>query len=83
MKSTTKTCFQDINLTKKSSEKYHLWHRAVVKSINMDKRICIVKLEHGMKTGEKRKSGSEEVHVKFEEIFPLNGMSRFCSFIPY
>lgn len=26
-----------------------------------------------MQTGEKRKSGSEEIFVKFEEIFPLNG----------
>ncbi|XP_026323554.1 zinc finger CCCH-type with G patch domain-containing protein [Hyposmocoma kahamanoa] len=63
---------QDISLTKKSSEKYHLWHRAVVRSVDFDKQTCIVKLEHGIKTGEKRKSISDEHFVKFEDIFPLN-----------
>ncbi|XP_049887578.1 zinc finger CCCH-type with G patch domain-containing protein isoform X2 [Pectinophora gossypiella] len=65
---------EDIRLTRKSTEKYHLWHRAVVKSLDIDERVCTVKLEHGVKVGEKRKtgSGSDELYVKFEEIFPLN-----------
>ncbi|KAJ2946470.1 hypothetical protein O0L34_g12515 [Tuta absoluta] len=65
---------EEISLKKKSSEKYFLWHRAVVKHVDTEKRTCIVKLEHGMRTGEKRKAGtgSDEIHVKFEEIFPLN-----------
>ncbi|KAI5630768.1 g-patch domain-containing protein [Phthorimaea operculella] len=64
---------EEISLKKKSAEKYFLWHRAVVKHVDLEKRTCIVKLEHGIKTGEKRKagSGSDEIHVKFEEIFPL------------
>ncbi|RVE50404.1 hypothetical protein evm_004941 [Chilo suppressalis] len=66
---------EDISLTKKTSEKYHLWHRAVVKSLDLDKKTCLAKLEHGVKTGEKRKSGSEEIFVKLEEIFPLNADS--------
>ncbi|XP_063832503.1 zinc finger CCCH-type with G patch domain-containing protein [Ostrinia nubilalis] len=63
---------EDISLTKKTSEKYRLWHRAIVKNVDIEKRSCIAKLEHGVKSGEKRKSGSEEIYVKFEEIFPLN-----------
>ncbi|KAL0895803.1 hypothetical protein ABMA27_011839 [Loxostege sticticalis] len=63
---------EDISLTKKSSEKFHLWHRAIVKNVDLEKRSCTAKLEHGVQTGEKRKSGSEEIFVKFEEIFPLN-----------
>ncbi|KAM3966472.1 zinc finger CCCH-type with G patch domain-containing protein-like [Aphomia sociella] len=62
---------EDTSLTKKTTEKYHLWHRAIVKSVDIEKRVCLVKLEHGVKTGEKRKSGSEEFHVHFEETFPL------------
>lgn len=61
---------EDTNLTKKSSEKYHLWHRAVVKSVDEENRTCMVKLESGVKTGEKRKCG-DECLVNFEEIFPL------------
>ncbi|XP_063392792.1 zinc finger CCCH-type with G patch domain-containing protein [Cydia fagiglandana] len=61
---------EDTSLTKKSSEKYHLWHRAVVKSVDEEKRTCMVKLESGVKTGEKRKCG-DECLVNFEEMFPL------------
>ncbi|XP_073943082.1 zinc finger CCCH-type with G patch domain-containing protein [Choristoneura fumiferana] len=61
---------EDTSLTKKSSEKYHLWHRAVVKSVDGDKRTCHVKMESGAKTGDKRKT-SDECVVQFEEIFPL------------
>ncbi|XP_047039923.1 zinc finger CCCH-type with G patch domain-containing protein isoform X2 [Helicoverpa zea] len=63
---------EDISLVKKSTEKYHLWHRAVIKSIDLDKRTCSVKLEHGVHTGEKRKQGADEYKVKIEEIVPLN-----------
>ncbi|XP_052753899.1 zinc finger CCCH-type with G patch domain-containing protein [Galleria mellonella] len=63
---------EDTSLTKKSTEKYHLWHRAIVKDVDLEKRVCLVKLEQGLKSGEKRKSGSEEFQVHFEEIFPLN-----------
>ncbi|XP_059049357.1 zinc finger CCCH-type with G patch domain-containing protein isoform X2 [Achroia grisella] len=63
---------EDISLTKKSTEKYHLWHRAIVKGIDLEKRVCLVKLEQGIQTGEKRKSVPEEFHVHLEEIFPLN-----------
>ncbi|KAL4706809.1 hypothetical protein ACJJTC_010043 [Scirpophaga incertulas] len=63
---------EDTSLTKKISEKYHLWHRAVIKNVDIIEKKCIVKLEHGVKTGEKRKTGSDEIIVEFEEIFPLN-----------
>lgn len=63
---------QDISLTKKSTEKYHLWHRAIVKSVNEENQTCQVKLEHGVKSGEKRKSISDEFTISIEDIFPLN-----------
>ncbi|XP_041974615.1 zinc finger CCCH-type with G patch domain-containing protein [Aricia agestis] len=63
---------EDMTIAKKSTEKYHLWHRAVVKDVDLEKRTCIVKMEQNMKVGDKRKSTSEEYHVKFEEMFPLN-----------
>lgn len=69
--------FQDTSLTKKSSEKYHLWHRAVVKSVDGEHRTCHVKLESGAKTGDKRKT-SDECVVQYEEIFPLTGIVIFC-----
>ncbi|PZC87025.1 hypothetical protein B5X24_HaOG201261 [Helicoverpa armigera] len=63
---------EDISLVKKSTEKYHLWHRAVIRSIDLEKRTCSVKLEHGVHTGEKRKQGADEYKVQIEEIVPLN-----------
>ncbi|XP_050665384.1 zinc finger CCCH-type with G patch domain-containing protein isoform X1 [Leptidea sinapis] len=57
---------------KMSTEKYHLWHRAIVKTIDMEKRCCVAKLEQGVKCGEKRKSISDQQFVHFEEIFPLS-----------
>ncbi|XP_046974271.1 zinc finger CCCH-type with G patch domain-containing protein [Vanessa cardui] len=63
---------EDMSTAKKSTEKYHLWHIAIVKGVDIEKKSCVVKLEHGMKTGEKRKTISEEHHVMFEEIFPLS-----------
>ncbi|KAJ0181135.1 hypothetical protein K1T71_003220 [Dendrolimus kikuchii] len=63
---------EDISLTKKSAEKYHLWHRAVIKSIDLEEKTCVVKLEQGIKTGEKRKIGSDEYNVRIEDIYPLN-----------
>lgn len=63
--------FQDVSITKKSTEKYHLWHRGIVKSIDNENQLCTVKLEHGVKTGEKRKMGSDEINVRIEDIFPL------------
>ncbi|KAJ8734092.1 hypothetical protein PYW07_014643 [Mythimna separata] len=63
---------EEIGLATKSTEKYHLWHRAIIKSIDLEKRTCSVKLEHGVHTGEKRKKGTDEYRVKIEEIFPLN-----------
>lgn len=35
--------------------------------------MCSVKLEHGVKSGEKRKANAEEYDVRIEDIFPLNG----------
>lgn len=63
--------FQDISVTKKSTEKYHLWHRAVVKSLDPEKKVCLVKFEHSV-TGQKRKLGSNECSVKIEDIYPLD-----------
>lgn len=63
---------EDISLTKKSTEKYHLWHRAVIKFIDLEDKICIAKLEQGIKTGEKRKIVSDEYKVSIEDIFPLD-----------
>ncbi|XP_037300231.1 zinc finger CCCH-type with G patch domain-containing protein isoform X2 [Manduca sexta] len=63
---------EDINLTKKASEKYHLWHRAVIKSINSENNTCIVKLEQRLTTGEKRKVDSNEYNVRIEDIYPLS-----------
>ncbi|XP_038209316.1 zinc finger CCCH-type with G patch domain-containing protein isoform X2 [Zerene cesonia] len=63
---------EDVSIAKKSTEKYHLWHRAVVTSVDLENRLCVAKLEQGVKTGEKRKSAVEEYHVHFEELFPLN-----------
>lgn len=63
---------EDISLAKKSTEKYHLWHRGIIKNIDSENQICSVKLEHGVQTGEKRKQGSDEYKVKIEDIFPLN-----------
>lgn len=62
---------EDVSLARKSTEKYHLWHRAVVKHLDTVRRACMVKLEHGLKTGEKRKTGSDEFAVNFEELYPL------------
>lgn len=61
--------FQDMSTVKKSTEKYHLWHRAIVKEVDLEKRSCVAKVEHGM-AGEKRKSADH--FVLFEELFPLN-----------
>ncbi|XP_075986111.1 zinc finger CCCH-type with G patch domain-containing protein [Anticarsia gemmatalis] len=63
---------EDISVTKKSTEKYHLWHRAVIRSLNIEKRTCSVKLEHGVHTGQKRKLGSGECTVSIEDLVPLN-----------
>lgn len=63
---------EDISLKKKCSEKYHLWHRSVVRSVNIDKQCCVAKLENGVRSGEKRKCDVDEVCVAFENIFPLN-----------
>ncbi|CAG4925308.1 unnamed protein product [Colias eurytheme] len=63
---------EDMSVAKKSTEKYHLWHRAVVTSVDLENRLCVAKLEQGAKTGEKRKAAVEEYHVHFEELFPLN-----------
>ncbi|XP_023934497.2 zinc finger CCCH-type with G patch domain-containing protein isoform X2 [Bicyclus anynana] len=63
---------EDMSTVKKSTEKYHLWHRAVVKGVDVEKRSCVAKLEQNIKTGDKRKSASDEYHVLFEEIFPLS-----------
>ncbi|XP_047543415.1 zinc finger CCCH-type with G patch domain-containing protein isoform X2 [Vanessa atalanta] len=63
---------EDMSTAKKSTEKYHLWHIAIVKGVDIEKKSCVVKLEHGVKTGEKRKTMSDEHHVMFEEIFPLS-----------
>nr|XP_034824061.1 zinc finger CCCH-type with G patch domain-containing protein [Maniola hyperantus] len=63
---------EDMSTVKKSTEKYHLWHRAVVKGVDLEKRSCVVKMEQNIKTGDKRKSASDEYHVLFEEIFPLS-----------
>lgn len=63
---------QDISFTKKSTEKYHLWHRAVLTSVDLDKRVCSVKLEHGVKSVEKRNVTAEEYNICIEDIFPLN-----------
>ncbi|XP_068628671.1 zinc finger CCCH-type with G patch domain-containing protein isoform X2 [Battus philenor] len=64
---------ENINIAKKSTEKYHLWHIAVVKSVDFDTSTCVAKLEHGIKAGEKRKmSTPDEYHLSFEEIFPLS-----------
>ncbi|XP_045502317.1 zinc finger CCCH-type with G patch domain-containing protein [Colias croceus] len=63
---------EDVSVAKKSTEKYHLWHRAVVTSVDLENRLCVAKLEQGAKTGEKRKAAVEEYHVHFEELFPLN-----------
>ncbi|CAH0722496.1 unnamed protein product, partial [Brenthis ino] len=60
---------EDMTTAKKSTEKYHLWHRAIVKEVDLEKKSCVVKVEHGV-TGEKRKSADH--FVLFEEIFPLN-----------
>ncbi|KAF9419267.1 hypothetical protein HW555_004194 [Spodoptera exigua] len=65
---------EDISLAKKSTEKYHLWHRGIIKNIDLEKRICSVRLEHGVQAGEKRKQGSDEYKVKIEDIFPLNSV---------
>ncbi|CAB3238501.1 unnamed protein product [Arctia plantaginis] len=62
---------EDISVTKKSTEKYHLWHRAVIKSLDPEKKVCLVKLEHGV-TGQKRKLGSGECTVQIEDIYPLD-----------
>ncbi|CAK1548286.1 unnamed protein product [Leptosia nina] len=63
---------EDITTANKSTEKYHLWHRAIVISVDAEKRLCVAKLEQRIATGEKRKSTAEEYHVHFEEVFPLN-----------
>ncbi|XP_045512852.1 zinc finger CCCH-type with G patch domain-containing protein isoform X3 [Pieris brassicae] len=63
---------EDVTTPKKSTEKYLLWHRGVVTSIDLENRLCTVKPEQRVNTGEKRKSSNEEYHVQFEEIFPLN-----------
>ncbi|CAK1599726.1 unnamed protein product [Parnassius mnemosyne] len=63
---------EDISVAKKSTERYHLWHVAVVRSVDLETRTCVAKLEHGVKTGEKRKTTAYELHVSFEDIFPLN-----------
>lgn len=49
-----------------------MWHRAVVTSVNTEKKICSVRLEHGVKAGEKRKATHDEYDVSIEDIFPLN-----------
>lgn len=59
-------------MAKKATEKYHLWHLAVVKSVDFEKKTCVAKMEHGSSIGEKRKILAEEFHLSFEEIFPLN-----------
>ncbi|CAH2068504.1 unnamed protein product, partial [Iphiclides podalirius] len=63
---------ENVNLVKKSIEKYNLWHLAVVKSVDFETKTCIVKLEHGLSSGEKRKIVAEEFYLSFEEIFPLS-----------
>ncbi|XP_014370624.2 zinc finger CCCH-type with G patch domain-containing protein [Papilio machaon] len=63
---------EDISVAKKSTEKYHLWHIAVVKSVDFDTKECVAKLENCVKTGEKRKISADEFHLSFEEIFPLS-----------
>lgn len=60
-----------MSTVKKSTEKYHLWQRAIVTGVDLDKRTCVAKLEHGGKIGEKRKVVSDEFHLKFEDFFPL------------
>ncbi|CAG9110754.1 unnamed protein product, partial [Plutella xylostella] len=45
---------EDISLARKSTEKYLLWHRAVVKSIDEEKRTCLLKMEQALNTGEKK-----------------------------
>ncbi|XP_050358684.1 zinc finger CCCH-type with G patch domain-containing protein [Nymphalis io] len=63
---------EDMSTAKKTTEKYHLWHIAIVKGVDVEKQSCVVKLEHGVKTGEKRKAVSDEHHVMFEDIFPFS-----------
>lgn len=60
---------EDMSTVKKSTERYHLWHRAIVREVDFEKRSCVAKVEHGM-VGEKRKSADH--FLLFEEIFPLN-----------
>lgn len=67
-----------MNTVKKSTEKYHLWHTAIVKGVDLEKRSCVAKLEQNIKTGDKRKSASDQYHVLFEEIFPLSSEFMFC-----
>ncbi|XP_013144280.1 PREDICTED: zinc finger CCCH-type with G patch domain-containing protein [Papilio polytes] len=66
---------EDMSIAKKSIEKYHLWQIGVVKSVDFETKQCVVKLENGMKTGEKRKISADEFHLAFEEIFPLSNDS--------
>lgn len=72
-----------MSTAKKSTEKYHLWHRAIVLGVDLEKRSCVVRLEHGVKTGEKRKSILDEHHVMFEEIFPLSSEFKFFNNLSY
>ncbi|XP_039765578.1 zinc finger CCCH-type with G patch domain-containing protein isoform X2 [Pararge aegeria] len=63
---------EDMSVVKKSTEKYHLWHRGVVKGVDVEKKSCVAKLEQNIKTGDKRKSASDEYNVLYEDIFPLS-----------
>ncbi|XP_072936121.1 zinc finger CCCH-type with G patch domain-containing protein [Epargyreus clarus] len=63
---------EDISIAKKSTEKYYLWHIGIVRHVDVENKSCLVNLEQGVKSGEKRKSMPDEYHVQFEEIFPLS-----------
>ncbi|GBP66785.1 Zinc finger CCCH-type with G patch domain-containing protein [Eumeta japonica] len=62
----------DITLTRKAAEKYYLWYRGSVKKVNLDQKTCLVKLDNSIRSGEKRKSSSDEHNIAFENLFPLN-----------
>lgn len=63
---------EDISLTKRSTEKYHLWHTAIIRSLDLVKRTCSVRMENGVHTGQKRKLGSDDYVLKIEDIYPLD-----------
>lgn len=66
--------FQDAPMSTKQSEKYLLWHRAIIRYLDVNNCTCEVQLENNIFSTQ----GIVNYTVEFENLFPLIGNFIYC-----